>query len=30
MRHHFQDHESGFGISAPFWDHVFRTATTPR
>jgi sterol desaturase/sphingolipid hydroxylase (fatty acid hydroxylase superfamily) len=30
MRHHFQDHERGFGISAPFWDHVFRTATRPR
>ena len=30
MRHHFQDHEHGFGISAPFWDHVFRTATKPR
>jgi sterol desaturase/sphingolipid hydroxylase (fatty acid hydroxylase superfamily) len=25
MRHHFQDDTSGFGISAPFWDHVFRT-----
>ena len=26
MRHHFQDDTCGFGISAPFWDHVFRTA----
>jgi sterol desaturase/sphingolipid hydroxylase (fatty acid hydroxylase superfamily) len=26
MRHHFQDHERGFGISAPYWDWVFRTA----
>ncbi len=26
MRHHFQDDERGFGISAPFWDHVFGTA----
>src|SRR5215217_1578713 len=26
MRHHFQDDSRGFGISAPFWDHVFRTA----
>jgi dihydroceramide fatty acyl 2-hydroxylase len=26
MRHHFQDDTRGFGISAPFWDHVFRTA----
>jgi sterol desaturase/sphingolipid hydroxylase (fatty acid hydroxylase superfamily) len=30
MRHHFQDHESGYGVSAPFWDHVFGTATKPR
>jgi sterol desaturase/sphingolipid hydroxylase (fatty acid hydroxylase superfamily) len=26
MRHHFQDDERGFGISAPYWDVVFRTA----
>jgi dihydroceramide fatty acyl 2-hydroxylase len=26
MRHHFQDHELGYGVSAPFWDHVFGTA----
>jgi dihydroceramide fatty acyl 2-hydroxylase len=26
MRHHFQDHERGFGISAPYWDWVFGTA----
>jgi dihydroceramide fatty acyl 2-hydroxylase len=26
MRHHFQNHERGFGVSAPFWDHVFGTA----
>ena len=25
MRHHFQDDERGFGVSAPYWDHVFRT-----
>jgi sterol desaturase/sphingolipid hydroxylase (fatty acid hydroxylase superfamily) len=25
MRHHFQDHTRGFGVSAPFWDYVFRT-----
>jgi dihydroceramide fatty acyl 2-hydroxylase len=25
MRHHFQDDERGFGISAPYWDWVFRT-----
>jgi sterol desaturase/sphingolipid hydroxylase (fatty acid hydroxylase superfamily) len=28
MRHHFQDDTSGYGISAPFWDHVFRTVPT--
>jgi dihydroceramide fatty acyl 2-hydroxylase len=27
MRHHFQDDERGFGISAPYWDRVFGTAT---
>jgi sterol desaturase/sphingolipid hydroxylase (fatty acid hydroxylase superfamily) len=26
MRHHFQDDERGYGISAPYWDFVFRTA----
>jgi dihydroceramide fatty acyl 2-hydroxylase len=25
MRHHFQDDTTGFGISAPWWDVVFRT-----
>ncbi|HEX8065808.1 MAG TPA: sterol desaturase family protein [Thermoleophilaceae bacterium] len=25
MRHHFQDHTRGFGISAPYWDRFFRT-----
>jgi dihydroceramide fatty acyl 2-hydroxylase len=30
MRHHFQDHERGYGISAPWWDWVFRTPTTRR
>jgi dihydroceramide fatty acyl 2-hydroxylase len=25
MRHHFQDDSRGYGISAPLWDHVFRT-----
>src|SRR3954469_17741135 len=27
MRHHFQDDERGFGISAPYWDYVFGTAS---
>jgi sterol desaturase/sphingolipid hydroxylase (fatty acid hydroxylase superfamily) len=31
MRHHFQDETRGFGISAPYWDEVFRTSSrTPR
>jgi sterol desaturase/sphingolipid hydroxylase (fatty acid hydroxylase superfamily) len=30
MRHHFQNHERGYGVSAPFWDHVFRTAPKDR
>src|SRR4051812_34332001 len=30
MRHHFQDDTTGFGVSAPWWDHVFGTATTVR
>jgi dihydroceramide fatty acyl 2-hydroxylase len=30
MRHHFQDHDTGYGVSAPFWDHVFGTAPTKR
>jgi sterol desaturase/sphingolipid hydroxylase (fatty acid hydroxylase superfamily) len=25
FRHHFQDAESGFGVSSPLWDVVFRT-----
>ena len=27
MRHHFQDDSTGYGISAPYWDHAFGTAT---
>jgi dihydroceramide fatty acyl 2-hydroxylase len=27
MRHHFQDDTTGYGISAPYWDRVFGTAT---
>jgi dihydroceramide fatty acyl 2-hydroxylase len=35
MRHHFEDDTRGFGVSAPWWDTVFGTATrrkttTPR
>jgi sterol desaturase/sphingolipid hydroxylase (fatty acid hydroxylase superfamily) len=30
MRHHFQDGNRGFGVSAPWWDHVFGTAPRVR
>jgi dihydroceramide fatty acyl 2-hydroxylase len=30
MRHHFQDDTTGYGISAPWWDRVFGTATGRR
>jgi dihydroceramide fatty acyl 2-hydroxylase len=30
MRHHFQDETKGFGISAPYWDEVFRTSSRNR
>jgi dihydroceramide fatty acyl 2-hydroxylase len=30
MRHHFQDETRGFGISAPYWDEVFRTSPRAR
>ena len=30
MRHHFQDDTRGFGISAPYWDEVFRTSPQGR
>jgi dihydroceramide fatty acyl 2-hydroxylase len=30
MRHHFQDDTAGFGVSAPWWDHVFGTAPSRR
>ena len=30
MRHHFQDETRGFGISAPYWDDVFRTSSRAR
>ncbi len=28
MRHHFQDHRFGYGVSSPLWDYVF--GTVPR
>jgi dihydroceramide fatty acyl 2-hydroxylase len=30
MRHHFQDETKGFGISAPYWDEVFKTSARAR
>jgi len=30
MRHHFQDHRYGFGVSSPIWDAVFRTMPRKR
>ena len=30
MRHHFQDHRFGFGVSSPLWDAVFRTLPRTR
>lgn len=30
MRHHFQDHERGYGVSVTLWDHVFRTRSRAR
>ncbi len=30
MRHHFQDHRYGFGVSSPVWDHVFHTVPRSR
>ena len=30
MRHHFQDDQRGFGISAPYWDRVFGTMPVRR
>ena len=30
MRHHFQDHDTGYGVSAPYWDHVFGTPPRAR
>ena len=25
LTHHFADHDGGFGVSSPLWDHVFHT-----
>lgn len=26
LRHHFTDEATGYGVSSPFWDHIFGTA----
>ena len=28
MRHHFEDEQRGFGVSAPWWDMIFHTYST--
>jgi dihydroceramide fatty acyl 2-hydroxylase len=30
MRHHFQDHRYGYGVSSPVWDFAFRTQPRKR
>jgi sterol desaturase/sphingolipid hydroxylase (fatty acid hydroxylase superfamily) len=30
MRHHFEDDNRGFGVSAPWWDTIFQTAFRAR
>jgi sterol desaturase/sphingolipid hydroxylase (fatty acid hydroxylase superfamily) len=30
MRHHFQDHRFGYGVSSPIWDVAFRTLPKKR
>jgi dihydroceramide fatty acyl 2-hydroxylase len=30
MRHHFQDHRFGYGVSSPLWDVAFRTLPRKR
>jgi sterol desaturase/sphingolipid hydroxylase (fatty acid hydroxylase superfamily) len=30
MQHHHADHDGGFGVSTPLWDHVFRTMPEPK
>jgi sterol desaturase/sphingolipid hydroxylase (fatty acid hydroxylase superfamily) len=30
MLHHHADHNGGFGVSSPLWDHVFRTMPEPK
>jgi sterol desaturase/sphingolipid hydroxylase (fatty acid hydroxylase superfamily) len=30
MRHHFQDHRYGFGVSSPLWDAIIGTMPRSR
>lgn len=30
MRHHYGDENTGYGVSSPLWDYVFRTTQTKR
>jgi sterol desaturase/sphingolipid hydroxylase (fatty acid hydroxylase superfamily) len=30
MRHHFQDHRYGFGVSSPLWDAIMGTLPKSR
>jgi len=30
LTHHFADHDGGFGVSTPLWDHVFHTMPSKR
>lgn len=30
LTHHFADHDGGFGVSSPLWDHIFRTLPTKK
>jgi sterol desaturase/sphingolipid hydroxylase (fatty acid hydroxylase superfamily) len=30
MRHHFQDHRYGFGVSSPLWDAIMGTLPRSR
>jgi sterol desaturase/sphingolipid hydroxylase (fatty acid hydroxylase superfamily) len=30
LTHHFADHDGGFGVSSPLWDHIFRSIPSKR
>lgn len=30
LRHHYQDDETGYGVSSPLWDYIFGTRATRR